>query len=53
MAKYIKKGNKEYAMLMIPSEVHQILKEYCTKHHFIMSGFVSALVKQHIYGKKK
>jgi hypothetical protein len=49
---YSKKGKKEYGMLMIPAEVHQMLKEYCDKHGFKMSGLVSALVRQTIYGKK-
>jgi len=48
--KYSKKGKKEYAMVQLPAEVHQILKAYCDKHGFKISGLISALVKQHIYG---
>ena len=39
-------------MLQLPEETHQILKEYCNHHGFIMSSFVSALIKQAIKGKK-
>ena len=50
--KYSKKGNKEYAMVQLPAEVHQMLKAYCDKHGFKISGLISALVKQYIHGNK-
>jgi len=43
---------KKYKMLQLSEETHQILKQYCSHHGFIMSSFVSALIKQHIKGKK-
>jgi hypothetical protein len=50
--KYSKKGNKEYAMVQLPAEVHQMLKAYCDRHGFKISGLISALVKQYIHGNK-
>jgi hypothetical protein len=48
MSKSIKKNK----MLQISEETHKMLKVYCDKHGFKMGGFVSALVKQAIFGKK-
>jgi hypothetical protein len=38
--------------LQLPEEVHAMLKQYCSHHGFIMSSFVSALIRQSIKGKK-
>jgi predicted DNA-binding protein len=43
---------RKYKMLQLPEETHQMLKEYCEHHGFTMSGFVSAIIKQTIKGKK-
>jgi hypothetical protein len=43
---------KKYMMLQLPQEVHAMLKQYCNHHGFLMSGFVSALIRQSIKGKK-
>lgn len=46
------KKEKKTAMLQLPIEVHQMLKEFCKEKGFFMGGFVSALIKQHIKGRK-
>lgn len=46
------KEEKKYKMLQLPEEVHTMLKQYCNHHGFFMSGFVSALIRQSIKGKK-
>jgi hypothetical protein len=43
---------KKYKLLQLPEEVHKMLKEYCNTHGFLMSGYVSALIRQSIKGKK-
>ena len=43
---------KKYKLLQLPEEVHKMLKEYTEHHGFKMSGFVSALIRQSIKGKK-
>lgn len=43
---------RKYKMLQLDEDVHTMLKEYCKHHHFVMSGFVEALIKQAIKGKK-
>lgn len=42
----------EYAMLQLPKETHNLLKEYCKHHSFIMSSFVSNLINKSIKPKK-
>lgn len=44
---------KKTAMLQLPVEVHKMLKEYCKDKGFMMSGFVSALIKQRIAKEKE
>ena len=48
MGKSIKKNK----MIQVSEETHKMLKDYCDKHGFKMGGFVSALVKQAIFGNK-
>lgn len=47
------KKKKEYKMLQLPKETHELLKSYCNHHHFIMGQFVSALIKQYIANNKR
>lgn len=42
----MRKEKSDYAMVMLPKEIHTILKDYCKLHGFNMSGFVSSLIKQ-------
>jgi hypothetical protein len=49
----MRKEKSDYAMVMLPKEVHTMLKEYCSHHNFVMSGFVSALIKQAIANNKR
>jgi hypothetical protein len=46
------KVEKKYKLLQLPEETHRMLKEYCEHHGFKMSGFVAALIRQTIKGKK-
>ena len=46
------KKERKTAMLQIPIEVHEMLKEYCKDKGFFMGGLVSTLIKQHIKGRK-
>ena len=46
------KETKKYKLLQLPEETHKMLKEYCDYHGFKMSGFVAALIRQTIKGKK-
>jgi hypothetical protein len=45
------KETQKYKMLQIPEDTHRMLKEYCTRHGFIMSALVSKLVREQV--KKK
>ena len=45
------KETSKYKMLQIPEETHKLLKEYCSKHGFIMSALVAKLVREQV--KKK
>ena len=49
----MKKEKSDYAMLQLPKEVHTILKEYCSHHNFVMSGFVASLIHQALANNKK
>lgn len=42
------KKEKKYALVQLPADVHQRLKQYCDLHGFKLSGFVSALIRQAI-----
>ena len=45
-----KKKNKyqeNYALLMIPKDVHKTLKAYCDHHGYKMAGLVSNLIRKH------
>jgi len=47
------KKERKTAMLQLPIEVHQMLKEYCKDKGFMMSGFVSALIRQKLAKEKE
>ena len=49
----MRKEKSDYAMIQLPKEVHTILKEYCTHHNFVMSGFVAALIRQALANNKR
>ena len=49
----MRKEKSDYAMVMLPKEVHTILKDYCKMHGFNMTGFVSAIIKQTIANNKR
>jgi hypothetical protein len=42
----MRKEKSDYAMVMLPKELHTALKQYCDHHGFKMTGFVSALIRQ-------
>lgn len=44
---------KKYKLLQLPENVHTALKQYCNHHGFLMSGFVSALIRQALANNKK
>lgn len=47
--KETKKKNKyqeNYALLMIPKDVHALLKDYCNHHGYKMAGLVSNLIRK-------
>lgn len=43
MAKY----RAKYAFVMLPKELHAELKVYCEQHGYVMSRFVTNLIKKH------
>ena len=43
---------KQYGMIQVSAETHQLLKNYCEHHGFKLGGFVEAVIKQYIKGKK-
>ena len=47
------KQPKKYAMLQLPADVHERLKEYCSHRGFILSGFVAALIRQALANNEK
>ena len=49
----MRKEKSDYKMLQLPKEIHTALKEYCSHHNFVMSGFVAALIRQAIANNKK
>ena len=49
----MRKDKSDYAIIQLPKEVHTILKEYCTHHNFVMSGFVAALIRQALANNKR
>jgi len=36
----------KYSLVMVPKDVHAILKEYCDYHGYKLSGFVSSLIRK-------
>lgn len=46
------KEKPKYKMLQIPEETHRMLKEYCSKHGFIMSAFITRLVRENTKTKR-
>ena len=43
---------KQYGMIQVSAETHQLLKNYCEHHGFRIGGLVEAIVKQYIKGKR-
>ena len=46
----VKKKNHhmdKYQLVMIPKDVHTILKTYCDEHGYKLSGLVCNLIKKH------
>ena len=43
---------KKYGMIQVSAETHQLLREYCNHHGFKMGGFIEAIIKQYIKGKR-
>lgn len=48
MAKTKTTTQKKYALVQLPADVHQKLKEYCKHHGYNMSGYVSNLIRRDI-----
>ena len=42
------KEKPKYKMIQVNEETHTMLKKYCEKHGFKISGLLQALVKQYI-----
>lgn len=42
----------KYKMLQLDEQVHRLLKDYCKKHGYSLSGFVNSLIKRTIKGNK-
>jgi hypothetical protein len=42
------KEEKKYAMIQVPTEIHQLLKNYCDTNGFKIGALVSNLIKKHI-----
>jgi len=44
-----KKNNYQdkFALIMVPKDVHTILKAYCDQHGYKMAGLVSNLIRKH------
>jgi peroxiredoxin len=36
-----------YALIMVPKDVHATLKAYCDEHGYKMAGLVSNLIRKH------
>jgi hypothetical protein len=47
------RNTNKYKLVQLPEHVHTILKAYCNEKGFIMSSFVSALIKQAVKAKNK
>jgi hypothetical protein len=52
MANKVKQPKKtyseKYAIIQVPRETHNILKEYCEYHGYKQGALVSNIIKQHI-----
>jgi len=44
-------NQKKYAMIQVPTEIHELVKEYCNQNGFKIGSLVSILIRKHI--KKK
>jgi hypothetical protein len=42
----------KYKMLQLSEETHKLLKDYCKKHGYSLSGFVNSLINRTIKAKK-
>jgi len=43
---------KKYAMIQVPTEIHELVKEYCNQNGFKIGSLVSILIRKHIKNKK-
>jgi len=41
-------NQKKYAMIQVPSEIHELLKNYCDTNGFKIGAIVSILIRKHI-----
>jgi hypothetical protein len=44
-------NQKKYSMIQVPTEIHELVKEYCNENGFKIGSLVSILIRKHI--KKK
>ena len=44
---------KKYSMLQLDKHMHEVLKNYCAQHGFIMKAFVQSLIRQAIKNNKR
>jgi hypothetical protein len=42
------KEEKKYAMIQVPTDIHQLLKNYCDTNGFKIGAIVSILIRKHI-----
>jgi hypothetical protein len=41
-------NQKKYAMIQVPTEIHELLKDYCNQNGFKIGAIVSILIRKHI-----
>jgi hypothetical protein len=41
-------NQKKYAMIQVPTEIHELLKEHCNQNGFKIGAIVSILIKKHL-----
>ena len=45
-------NQKKYAMIQVPTEIHELLKEHCNQNGLKIGSLVSILIRKHIKNKK-
>jgi hypothetical protein len=45
-------NKKQYAMIQVTSEIHELVKEYCNQNGYKIGSLVSILIRKHIKNKK-